>query len=156
MTMKNSFNKILSISLILLLIFLASCQSEKGQEVVSFLVGFVIFMVGTVVVGIPSIVLSAVSISAKNTTVAILAIVFTVLYLLFFFISVNTFSQTPGGLDGSIAIFPVINLIIIVMNSIFIYRGFKTRNNQDYSKSDSKSNLLDDIINSTEEEDTLI
>lgn len=130
---------------------MSSCNTEEGKEFVGFFVGFVIFLVGTVVVGIPGIVFSAISISSKHRAVPILAIVFTSLYLIFFMVMMDVFGQGDAKVDGSVMVFPVINIAIILMNALFIYMGIKNRKNQPVSSADDKTSLLDDIINEEEE-----
>ena len=145
--------KAIALSLPVLLLLISSCNTEEGKEFASFFVGFVIFLVGTVVVGIPGIVFAAISISSKHKAVPILAIVFTVLYLIFFVIMMNVFSQGDAtDLDGSVAVFPIINIAIIIMNAVFIYMGIKNRKNQPTSSADDQTGLLDDIINEKEED----
>jgi hypothetical protein len=157
--MKND-NKIAlrlaSIILPLFLLFMTSCNTEEGKEFASFFVGFIIFLVGTVLVGIPGIVFSAISISSKHKSVPILAIVFTSLYAVFFIMMMSIFSQGDAmNLDGSIAIFPIINIVIIIMNIAFIVMGYKKRANQPVSGADEKIDLLDDIINDEGDEDLI-
>ncbi|WP_258543317.1 hypothetical protein [Parvicella tangerina] len=153
--MKNEVKKALRLSTFILplfLLLLSSCNTEEGKEFASFFVGFVIFLVGTVVVGIPGIVFSAISISSKHKSMPILAIVFTVLYLVFFVIMMSVFGQGKATkLDGSIIVFPIINMAIIIMNAVFIYMGFKNRANQPISSADDQADLLDDLINEDEE-----
>ncbi len=144
--------KLVSLFLPLVLLFLSSCNTEEGKEFASFFVGFVVFLVGTVVVGIPGIVFSAISISSKHKSMPILAIVFTVLYLVFFVIMMNVFTQGNGtNLDGSIMVFPIINIAIIIMNAVFIYMGFKNRADQPVSSADNSTDLLDDVLGEDEE-----
>lgn len=153
-TMNNKAITLSSIVAIALLF--SSCESEQGKEVVGFFVGFVIFMIGTVIVGIPSIVLSSVSLTSEKNTIPVLAIIFTVLYFIFFLISFEAFSDTPSGLDSSVAVFPVVNLAIIAMDIVFIVKGYKKRGNKEVSKADSKTSLLDDIINEEDPDDGLL
>ncbi|MCB9188871.1 MAG: hypothetical protein H6599_06270 [Flavobacteriales bacterium] len=151
----KSILKLTVLFLPFLLLLFSSCNTEEGKEFASFFIGFVVFLVGTIIVGIPGIVLSAISISSPQKSVPILAIVFTALYLIFFLIMMSVFGQSPAAnLDGSIMIFPVINVAIVIMNSVFIYMGFKSRRNQPVSKADERSQLLDDILN--EEDKDLI
>lgn len=158
-TMKNDTKRMLrifSIILPLLLILItSSCNTQEGKEFASFFVGFIVFLVGTVIVGIPGIVMSAVSISSKQKSVPILAIVFTSLYAVFFVLMMSVFgSSSATKLDGSIMIFPIVNVSIIIMNIIFIVMGYKNRSNQPTTSADDNSGLLDDIIN--EEDPDLI
>lgn len=158
-TMKNDAKhllRVLSIILPLLLIFItSSCKTEEGREFASFFVGFIVFLVGTVIVGIPGIVMSAISISSKQKSIPILAIVFTSLYAVFFVLMMSVFGTSDATkLDGSIMIFPIVNVSIIAMNIIFIVMGYKNRKNRPVSSADDNSGLLDDIIN--EEESDLI
>lgn len=154
-TMKNlnKFTpKLVAYTLPLLLLFLTSCDTEEGREFASFFVGFIVFLVGTVIVGIPSIVFAAISISSRHKSIPILAIVFTVLYLVFFVIMMTVFGQGEAtDLDGSIMVFPIINMSIIIMNAVFIYMGFKNRAKRPISSADDQSDLLDDMINEGEE-----
>lgn len=141
-------SKSILLTLPFLLMLVSSCNTQEGKEFASFFIGFVVFLVGTVIVGIPGIVLSAISISSPQKSIPILAIVFTALYLIFFLIMMSVFGQSPSAnLDGSIMIFPVINVAIVIMNAVFIYMGFKNRRNLPVSRADNKSDVLDDILN---------
>lgn len=148
---RSEILRIFSIVLPLLLIFITSCNTEEGKEFASFFVGFIVFLIGTVIVGIPGIVMSAISITSKHKSVPILAIVFTALYAIFFVMMMSVFAQGKStNLDGSIMIFPIVNVSIIVMNIAFIVMGFKKRASQPTTTADDKSDVLDDIINETD------
>ncbi len=141
---------------ILLLMFtLNSCHTDEGKEVVGFFVGFVVFLIGTIITGIPAIILSAVSISSKNSTVPILAIVFTVGYFLFFIAQISIFTDTPADLESAAMIFPAISGIIIAMCIIFIVIGFNKRKNGFPSKKDDTQTALDEILSEEDENDLL-
>lgn len=140
---------------ILSLLLFSSCESEESKELAGFLVGFVVFLSGTIVTGIPAIVLSTMSINTKSSSVPTIAIVLTVLYSLFFFAQVSIFSDSPVGLDGSVVLFPVITLAIIALCVVFIVMGFKRRKNGFTTNADEKEEVLDNIINSEEDQDLL-
>lgn len=149
MEKRATFNySFLILIIVLLTLSLNSCNTEEGKEFASFFVGFIIFLVGTVVVGIPGIVMSAVSISSKHKALPILAIVFTALYLVFFIMMVGIFADSSAtDLEGSVSIFPLITIAIIIMNIVFIIMGYKNRAKKPISSADGKGDILDDIIN---------
>lgn len=144
-----------SLLFMLSLLLFSSCKTDEGKELVGFFVGFMVFLTGTIVTGIPAIVLSAVSINSKSPSVPIIAIVLTSLYSLFFFAEVSMFADSPVGLDGSVMLFPVITIAIIVMCVVFITTGYKKRKNGFTSNADEKVDVLDKIINSEEDQDLL-
>jgi hypothetical protein len=141
--------------LFLLMLTLNSCHTDEGKEAVGFFIGFVVFLIGTIVTGLPAIILSAVSISSKNSTVPILAIVFTVGYILFFMAQISIFTDSPADLESATMIFPTISGVIIVMCIIFIVIGFNKRKHGFTSKKDDNQSALDEILNDEDDNDLL-
>jgi hypothetical protein len=151
----NLFNlKYIGLFLLSTVLF-SSCESEEGKELAGFLIGFIVFLTGTILTGIPAIILSALSINTKSTSVPILAIVLTVLYTFFFFAEVSIFADSPVGLDGSVILFPVITVAIIALSVVFIVMGFNKRKKGFTTNADEKTDVLDDIINSEDDQELL-
>ncbi len=144
-----------SFLLLLAPVLFGSCESEEGKELAGFLVGFVVFLIGTIVTSIPAIIFSALSINTKSSSVPIIAIVLTVLSFFFLIAQVTIFSDSPEGLDGSVVLFPIITIAIIAMCIVFIVMGIKNRKNGFNSNADEEIDVLDNIINSEEEQEIL-
>lgn len=146
--------RVLPILLISTLLF-SSCNSEEAEELTGFIIGFLVFLMGTILTGIPAIVFSAISIKTKSPYVPVIAIVLTVVYSVFLFMELRIFSESPTGLTGSVALFPLITVAIIVLCIVFIVMGFKNRKLGYTSNADEKVDVLDNIINSEEDQDLL-
>lgn len=144
-----------SLLLVLVLALFSSCESEESKELAGFLVGFVVFLTGTILTGIPAVILAAVSINTKNPSTPIIAIVLTVLYAFFFFAQLIVFSDSPVGLDGAVMLFPVITIAIIIMCVLFIIMGYKKRKIGFTSNADEDVDVLDNIINTEEDQELL-
>lgn len=155
MKLFNQINIKYSGILILSLLLLSGCNSEEGKELAGFLVGFIVFLTGTILAGIPAIILSALSLNTKSSSVPTIAIVLTVLYSLFFFAEISIFSDSPAVQGESVMIFPFITFAILAMCVVFIVMGFKKRKSGFTTNSDDEIDVLDNIINSEEEQDLL-
>lgn len=135
--------------------FMASCQQDaKTNQALGFLYGMFTFLIGTILTGLPAVVLSAVSVSSKKQSIPILAIVFTILYFLFFILMFSNF----GFADNSemTTIFPVISLFILGLSIVLIMQGYKKRTKGFSSIKDTdEADVLDNIISEDNEDELL-
>jgi len=141
--------------LVVFAIFLTGCQQDtKANEAIGFLFGMFVFLIGTILTGLPAVVLAAVSVSSNKKSIPLLAILFTVLYFIFF---VGMFSTAGFASNSEITtIFPVVSLLILGLSIVLIVRGYKKRATGFSSISDGdNTDVLDDIIGADSDDELL-
>ncbi len=156
MIKKATYTKSVTLSLLLLLfVFLTGCQKDpKANEAIGFLFGMFVFLIGTILTGLPAVILAAVSVSSSRKSIPILAILFTVVYFIFFVAMFSNLSFTENS--EVTMIFPVVSLLILGLSIVLIVRGFRKRATGYASLSDADNSTVLDAIIDGENDDELL